>query len=33
MLNDSLHSDVQVMKQAHDAGDWDKTQQTAHKII
>ena len=32
MVNDSLIPDVQLMKQAHDALDWDKVQQIAHKI-
>lgn len=32
MVHDSLISDVQLMNQAHDALDWDKTQQIAHKI-
>lgn len=32
MIHDSLPSDVQLMKQAHDALDWNKTQQLAHKI-
>ncbi len=32
MVQDSLLPDVQLMKQAHDAMDWDKTQQIAHKI-
>ncbi|MFT4060132.1 MAG: response regulator [Legionella sp.] len=32
MVQDSLIPDVQVMKEAHDAMDWDKTQQIAHKI-
>jgi two-component system aerobic respiration control sensor histidine kinase ArcB len=32
MIQDSLPSDVQLMRQAHDAANWDKTQQVAHKI-
>ena len=32
MVNDSLIPDVQLMKQAHEALDWDKVQQIAHKI-
>lgn len=32
MVHDSLIPDVQLMKQAHDTLDWDKTQQIAHKI-
>ncbi|KTD63506.1 response regulator [Legionella shakespearei] len=32
MIDESLPSDIQLMKQAHDQTDWDKTQQLAHKI-
>lgn len=32
MVHDSLLPDVKLMKQAHDAMDWDKIQQLAHKI-
>ncbi len=32
MVHDSLLPDVKLMKQAHDAMDWDKAQQIAHKI-
>lgn len=32
MVHDSLSPDVQLMKQAHDAADWEKIQGLAHKI-
>ncbi len=32
MIQESLPSDVQLMRQAHDVANWDKTQQLAHKI-
>lgn len=32
MVHDSVLPDVKLMKQAHDAMDWDKIQQLAHKI-
>lgn len=32
MVQDSLLPDVHLMKEAHEAGDWDKIQHLAHKI-
>lgn len=32
MITDSLPKDFALMKEAHEAHDWDKTQQLAHKI-
>ncbi|WP_133130788.1 response regulator [Legionella yabuuchiae] len=32
LVTKALPDDFELMKQAHDAGDWDKTQQLAHKI-
>ncbi|WP_131764460.1 Hpt domain-containing protein, partial [Legionella drozanskii] len=32
LMNDSLPKDLAQMKKAHDAHDWNKTQQLAHKI-
>ncbi|MFW2535204.1 response regulator [Legionella sp. 28fT52] len=32
MVSDSLPQDLALMKEAHEAKDWDKTQQLAHKI-